>query len=459
MKNNKTAKKLNKYNTLICFVLLLSVFLSGCTGLASESKESGIFFKKEKSEYKLNTNNDGQITDISLISAVIDVINNNASIQEVYYAIPEKHKEDLTLNDFSLFIKALTYPDSNTIREFKRVPSTSKRELIVAITTDISKLALVAEHSEFYELIYNDNSEEEIKISTIIGIQHDTSGNPYLSAEWIRNINKIYEFSNLYFNAIEDRDKDMLSWLLMQSYPQPLDDDVIEIEKNKASLLINYYRFNVKTESNYGTPTLLLPNTIQFSQELEGFKDNNNNFRTCSFKQINNLISVSDPYPEKIKSHHLNVFYDELFLLTWSSNGIRQNYSSFNFNTIMGEPNIRKLNMPDPLDQDDEFWRISYDEISFVIRGQGDNIEKSWSGIIERLEIDENSQNISLGDVKGKPDSLYYNMPLSYFYRQYPFSPEADFIIAGNEQDNNIELIVQIDNEKVNRLILLAVYD
>lgn len=455
----KLINRIKKTNLLLSMILVLSLFLSGCLGAASNKIKSDFSLKKEKTDYKLQLNNGGEITDISLISAFIDVINKNATAQEVYFAIPEKIKEDLTLNEFSLYIKALTFPQSKEISEFKRVSNEKKKEFIVALTTDVSKLALAAENSEFYQLIYTSESLDQNNISSIIGIQHLIDGQAYLSADWIRNVNKIYEFSRLYFNAIEDRDEEMLSWLLVQGYLPPIEDAIVEIENHKASLLIDYYRYNVVTESDKNIPTLLLPNTIQYMQELEEVDENQNKFRTCSFNQINNRITVFDPYPERIKNYHLNVFYEDMFLLTWSSNGIRQNYSSLIFNTILGEPNIRRINMSDPVEEEEaEFWRIVYDEISFIIKGEGNNTSKTWSGVIERLEIDENSTNISLGDIKGAPDSMYYNMPLSDFYRQYPFSPEVDYTIAGNEQDQNIALIVQVDHEKVNRLILVAVY-
>lgn len=75
------------------------------------------------------------------------------------------------------------------------------------------------------------------------------------------------------------------------------------------------------------------------------------------------------------------------------------------------------------------------------------------------MELNEKSDKFSLGSAKGETDSLYYNMDLNDFYMNYPFSPESNFIIPGNQQGTKMELIVQAEDSKILRIIIRAVYD
>ncbi|NLM19133.1 MAG: hypothetical protein GX217_03810 [Clostridiaceae bacterium] len=467
-KSGRNKRNILRVSAIFSSVLILLSILSGCLSLGSNSvRTNNRTENKVKLPYKINTNADGEITDISLLSAMIDSINNSASVQEVYTAIPESSKIDLSLNDFSLYIEAMSHPEKKEIIEFRRVPDELKRQITISISTTLSGLALEAESTEYYELIFfkddqevNDKIDQETEVvSTIIGIQHDAEGKPYLSANWIKEINQIYEFSRFYFKALNDRDKDMLAWLLLQAYPEQVEDEISEIENNKAQLLINYYRLSIETEPLNSVVYLLMPNSIEYHQELTTITKNQNNIRTCTFKQTNNLISVSDPYPDKIKNQHLNLYYEDDFLLSWSSNGVREMYYSDKLNTLLGEPKIEKIEMEDPLQTGAVFWQVQYDQLTLIIKGFGDLESNTWSGIVEQLELNEKSDKLSLGSAKGETDSLYYNMDLNNFYKNYPFSPESNFIIPGNQQGTKMEMIVQAENSKITRIIIRAVYD
>ncbi|NLJ70644.1 MAG: hypothetical protein GX328_04185 [Clostridiaceae bacterium] len=473
MKLRATKKQNNRQSILrisaiFCSLLILLPMLTGCLSLGSNSiRKNNTTKTKAKLPYKINTEANGEITDISLLSAMIDSINNLATVQEVFTAIPEPNKRDLSLNDFSQYIEAMSHPEKKEIIEFRCVPTDLKRQITVGISTTMSSLALEAESTEYYELIFskgdqevNAETDQEAEIvSTIIGIQHDEEGKPYLSADWIEEVNQIYEFSRFYFKALNDRDKDMLAWLLMQAYPEQVEDIISEIVNNKAQLLIDYYRLNIETEPLNSVAKLLMPNSIEYLQELTTSTNNQKSFRICTFKQNKNLISVSEPYPDKIKNQHLNLYYEDSFLLSWSSNGVREIYFSDRFNTILGEPKIEKLAMDDPIQSGAVFWQIQYGQLNLIIKGFADPENKTWSGIIEQFELNEKSDKLSLGSTKGAADSLYYNMNLNDFCMNYPFSPESNFVIQGNQQGTKMELIVQAENSKITRIIIRAVYD
>lgn len=464
-KNGQTERIILRISAVFCGLLIMLSMLSGCLSLNLNSNNRTE--NKAKLPYKINTNADGEITDISLLSAMIDSINHIVSVPEVYAAIPEVSKTDLSLNDFSLYIEAMSHPEKKEIIEYRRVPDDLKRQITVGISTTLSGLALEAESTEYYELIFSkgdqavsgETDQAEKTVSTIIGIQHDAEGRPYLSAHWIEEVNQIYEFSRFYFRALSDRDKEMLAWLLLQAYPEQVEDKISQIENNKAQLLIDYYRLSIETEPLNSVVHLLMPNSIEYRQELTTITDDQKNIRTCTFKQNNNLISVSDPYPEKIKNQHLNLYYEDDFLLSWSSNGVRELYYSDKFNSLLGEPKIERIEMEDPLQTGAVFWQIQYDQLTLIIKGLGDPKSNVWSGIVEQLELNEKSDKLSLGSAKGKTDSLYYGMDLNDFCMNYPFSPESNFVISGNQQGTKMELIVQTENSKIVRIIIRAVYD
>lgn len=453
-----------KLTSVLLMCLLVASLLVGCFPAGQGQSNLGSLFKAKESNYLIKTDEKGKITDISLVSAIVDVINAKATAEEVYAAIPDKIKGTLSLHDFSLYTSGLSYSDQYQVSAFRRVKSSKKKEYTLAITTDMSSMALEASQTEFYELIYSQNkaksSNRDQVYQAVIGIQHDEEGNSYLSSNWIAAINKIYEFSRLYFNALKDRDQGMLSWLLCQDQPEKISAQDKLIEDNKAGLLIDYYRLQVKTEPDDSIPVTFLPNNITYLQEVESTTGTEGYFRKCNFFQRRNLISVSDPYPEKIKNQHLNVYYKGEYLFSWSSNGIRQTYNNFNLSQILtDEPTIIKINILDPLGKGDSFWRIIYPELSFIIRGEASNENKTWSGIIERIDMNERSQAVSLGNARGEDKSIYCGMNLADFYRQYPFSPEADYVIRGDDQGQKMELVVEVGQDKVRSLILQAIYD
>ncbi len=444
---------------VISLSILLCLLMSSCSNFGISMNNHKSIFQHEESEYVLKKDQNNKITDISLILAFLDVANQNATIEEVCSAIPQSIKEDISLHDFTIFANSLYAPQNYHLTKFNRVSGKLKSALVLEIVKDQPNLLTLAENSEYYELYYENNENPQESFSRTLAIQHDAEGNAYLSGEWMRLLNKILEFSKLYFEALDNHDQEMLSWLLAQGDGEEADDKIRSIEANKATLLIDYYRLEVKTDPLASIPLALLPNKIVYLQELENSEDLSYSQRNCTFRQNNQNISVTDPYPQKLKKQHLNIYYKDNFLLSWSSNGIRQIYYGKVLNSILGEPLIIKSNLQDPLSEGSDFYRITYPEVSFLIKGEGNNLTKNWQGRIERIEINENSKNISLGNSLASENSIYYNMPVLDFYKQYPFSPEADFIIQGNDQDEKMEMIVQVDSQNVKNIILRAVYD
>ncbi len=437
----------------ICFLLLFCIV--GCSDAASSEQQLlPRPFSEKKSSYAFHYDNDKEATDISILSAFVDVINKNATVEEVYSALPADMIGDLSLHDFTVYLETIN--NSNLrVSEFRRLNNARKKEYSVEMTTDIPSLALEAESSEYYQLQFVDD-ENQPSHTAIIAIQHAANGRPYLSNDWIQRSNEISQFSKLYFDAIEQRDAEMLSWLLAQGSKKTIEENISSVEQNKADLLMQYYRVQIKTEPTQSIPNVILPNKISFMQELDSVEETNN-YRTCTFRLKNKQISVSDPYPQQIKDQHMNIYYQDSLLFSWASNGIRQTFHSFMFDPILGSGRVSETSLQDKNDKNAKFWRITYPQISFVIRGEGDVTTKTWSGIIDRLEITSNSKDIALGRPVGTENAIYFGMDLNAFYRQYPFSPEADYIINGDLQGEKAELIVQVDNTVVKNLILKVV--
>lgn len=442
----------NRIVTVISICLILLLCIVGCSETASTNQQSLLRpFSEKKSSYAFKYDNDKDVTDISILSAFVDVINKNATVEEVYSAFPTDMIENLSLHDFTVYLETIN--NSNLrVSEFHRLNNERKKEYSVEVTTDIPSLALEAESSEYYQLQFIDDNNQPSH-TAIIAIQHAANGSPYLSNDWIQRTNEISQFSKLYFDAIEQRDAEMLSWLLAQGSTNTIEEKISSIEQNKADLLMQYYRVQIKTEPTQSIPNVILPNKISYQQELDTVEETNN-YRTCTFRLKNKQISVSDPYPQQIKNQHMNIYYKDSLLFSWASNGIRQTFHSFMFDPILGAGRVSETSLQDENDKNAKFWRITYPQISFVIRGEGDVIKKTWSGIIDRLEITSNSKDIALGGPKGTEDSIYFGMDLNAFYRQYPFSPEADYVINGDLQGERAELTVQVDNTIVKNLIL-----
>ena len=153
---NKPSRRILKL-----FVLLLSVVLiiCGCfdPNIDGLSNSSQITRTEQKQQYTLPTSNGGMITDVTLISAFIDIINNNVNTVDVYRAIPEKHRENVSLHDFTVYLSMMSSNLSYQVTEFARINDTKRDEYSNSITTDLPSLAVLAKETEFYQLTYGSN--------------------------------------------------------------------------------------------------------------------------------------------------------------------------------------------------------------------------------------------------------------------------------------------------------------
>ena len=136
---------------MIILVLFFCLMIVGCSSLESRQQNiSDSVFLSDEPSYYLTLNEKDELTDISLITAIVDVINKNANMVDVYKAIPEKYKTNLSLYDFTVYLSILENEKGYRVSEFYRLNDEKKAELNSNLTTDMPSLALLTQKTEYY---------------------------------------------------------------------------------------------------------------------------------------------------------------------------------------------------------------------------------------------------------------------------------------------------------------------
>mgnify|MGYP007014376998 CR=1 FL=1 len=441
-----THRHLPAKRILLVIASLCMVFaLTAC----SFQNVRGIFTKdgaEPVEKYTLNLDGDGKITDLTLVHAITAGINGKYNLEAIYDAIPSRLRQDLTRAEFKKYIEALK-DNHPKIEYYSHVEPAEAARLVEQTTATLPELTGLAEGSEYYRL-GTQKATSESREGQIVAIQHTDDGEAYLSAKWIRHIIDLYDFTQLYFSALDNKDKASLSWLLMLGEPEANREGLEELENIRASRLMQFYRDIISTPPLMSRCTVLVPGHAEFSQALYVAPSNPEGRRSCYFKQYADRIEVEDPIKEEMYLRHTYVYKDDGIVLDWLREGIRTPSNNGRFEDTLGR--IRGMTA-EHTEYGATLWQVRYPDISLWISGEGRLSDRYWRGYIEQIELNGSKRGYSLGK------ELYVGMPVYELYMAYPFIRESGFVITGTFDGIKIEMTVEIQNNIVQRIIMKRV--
>ncbi len=490
---------------VLFFVVSLVLSLAGCSNVNNVSQNFDTLIGKEE-KYRLDTNKHGDITDTTLVEAVVVAINDTSEVERIYNSLPKHIVGDLTKNEFAQYISALTGDRTLKIKRFYRENTEEAKKVSQKLLTIKPEFAEKMKRTQFYRLEIDSNANTEN--NPLLAIQHDENDKPLLDVKWIREIIAIYRYAKLYFHAVSNKDRDSISYLLLQSENTESREKLKEIAEQKASSLLDYYQNSVRTAPEDSKLTLLLPGIAEFKQELYTSEGNNLNYRTCQFQLQQGRYVIKDSVADELASRHITVYLADRVFLFGDPADMYKPYSGNYFLDELGEPiGVEKLTegataetikattaptvkptvapVEDKTKQGavetipkatvkeetfteigerllndlynqrdgDSLWRIKYPGIELTIRGNAEPKSYAWAGYITQVDLLPDAENnvFSLGQ------ELKIGTTVPELYQVYPFIREASYELETTYAGIKWKLNVQVARDQITKLSLRQV--
>jgi hypothetical protein len=401
----------------------------------------------------------------SLVRELVTCLSDTSKIESVYNSIPSKQLDGISVALFGEYITALTHfqNQQGVIKTFRIVSDQDKKILLDQIAQNSHKYEDIIGASIPVELTYV--SELTSVQPVYIYIQADSNGTPYLSQTWVQACMDIYDFSALYFQALEEQNEEAVASMINRSQVplnEAFSDAVIQF---KAKELGKFYHVNVKSafadyqilsfdvsQMTYLQPEVL--NEITLSSQAKVVR-----FVRDSLNNITIKDSVSDPLSSK-----------DFYLYYQGAKDIRigDRADSKQFQGLFGDPIIMLTGelitlaadpavsgspvngtgpvTPTPAEGPEQVRNIvlSYSSASITIRGNVYD-DGSWDGQIIRIRLRADNQDFYLGE------NIHAGMTRNDLLMVYPFADQTDYLISTTVDDQKYEMSFEfsVDNPSI----------
>lgn len=485
---------MRKIAYLMVLLILATPLLSACQ--ASDNPAALVReLTTVQGDYQLSTDSRGRLNDYSYVQAIAEAINDGRLLTDIYKSLRRAGMRDLSEADFAVYVKALQPAETAEIQHFGRVSAEDEAkyaEQVAAYVPDLRELAL---HSHYYSLAFkvpNRSSSETV----ILAIQ-EKDGRAYLDSSWIRHSTRIFDFSGLYFQAIDQRDKAALAWLLSRSEDKFSPTDKGRLAMKKAERLLRFYADNRISAKRNSLQTLLLPGMVEFSQQYN-LGDYNTKTRFVRFFDQGGKIRVREDLKERLTESEaqIQIYGEPLFkskLSSWQplvtlgsfnellgpiqsvedlpserepgvngNNGGNGNNGN-NGNTgdsskaTDGNADTGKANGQGGQNGDsgksskandaNRRYRIRFYGCEMILKGTVNKDHTNFHGAIEQMRF--TSRIFSFGS------QLRVGMPVIDFYLKFPFAAESGYQIDGKIAGVESRLTIQSMDERVQTMIWL----
>lgn len=430
-------KWFNRMMPLLMAALL--IFLTACNG---QRYSDGSWFRvPHERPHVVKPETPGRMTAQELIQTLILAVNDQTAIGSAHESIPARQREGVTLSAFTKYVNLIRRAILEPVTSFSVVNEETVKSLVEQTSNASEAIASLATASQFYHLTYLDETRREA--SFITALQLDPEGVPYLSGEWMSTTLRLYDFVELYFSAIATGDVLALKALLQQGEvtSPTVTMDLALAEKSQAT--IDFYARRVITAAGDYNLISLVPGFASVehyaSTSLGSARREN---RVVTFSDINGHIHISDRVPSELKSKDLDVYLEDELLFRLGDEDKQADSETLEAKLGMAlqhnSQNCRQMN-------GQANFNFRYRGITLSGQGSCDQHE-SWQGIIYGAGLFYSDFALGSG--------LKVGMPVSELYVRYPFARESNYLIAGQIDDKNVSLAVQIEQGYITKLTL-----
>ncbi|MDO5737848.1 MAG: hypothetical protein Q4P65_01175 [Eubacteriales bacterium] len=425
MQGIKSRYLLQKMLAVLCLLCLL--FTSTACSLRAAREDS----------YPVGLE-DGKLTALSLVQAIVSAINGDSQAKSVYLALSNRHVKNLSVDEFNEYIRAFRLIEDAKVISVSRLAVAAEEELRDSLEHRLPLLTEAIEETIFYELYFN--LSELNNVNFTLGIQLDESGEPYLDGDWVRSILRVSDYAQLYFEAIDKGDKDDLAWLLSTSTSPALGDRAEEFSREKAKLILRFYRNNVTTEAVKSKLLSILPGKLTFGQNYR-INQYTTAERELEIREEYGNIVVREAIREELRPVDRILYVQGERVFTGDQSGKFRLISSENISAKLG--GVKRIYRNDP-DNSTQFI-VEYVGIALKVDGEFDYKKRYWKGEVQEIIID--SPRFSFGP------QLRVGMPAGEFFLRYPFAGETDYTMEAPYMRGKVNLTVQFSSGEIDKLI------
>ncbi len=383
------------------------------------------------------TESDKYLSSTALVQQLALAIGGNLDIQAAYQAIPEHQREAVTADQFQRYVlllrKGVTGRIVSLVAMNDNQIETARQQIVDRLP---GQQELAARTIGFWL---------NIRDSGIIGdrielyCQVDDEGIAYLDGNWISQILQLADFTNLYFDAIDQQDVDSLDELLRHSIP----DDAAR--KAIASRLVWFYRNQVETETEEFRLQSIRIDGLSFTEKLlAGIGSSSSLSRTIEIiPQSDGTFLVNDLLPSELSLPDSDVVLEDATILRVggdTSSALVTLYS-VPFEVFTGKPALHDDSNCKLLESGKSLIHLSYEGLELIVEGDCYNNHSRWRGRVLSAEL--TSDKYSLGS------GLKVGLPASALYAQYPFISVGDKAAIGQMESGEVALTAVVENDTV----------
>ena len=420
----RTLCSFRRYWILMISVLVcVSLFASSC-GLHFSSGETAV--KIEVSEDTLDIH--------SLVQLIITGISDPDKIDAVYGQIPESQMNNIPLATFREYIAVLArmFPSDLSELTFRVLDDTSRNSILTSLAVgNVAESDLISVTVPVEVYLTEDYSSET---PLYLYLQEDANKTPYLSSIWVSECLSLYNYSILYFYALEGQNYDAIASMIKQSQSDEselLSDQVYEY---KAKQLSKFYKIQVKSQyDEYKIDSLDVGQITYIQPEVLDSALSNYSERTVIFaRDTDDQIQINDSVSVSLSANEFTLYKGDEKMIR-----VGDRADSNQFTTLFGDPILFMLPESD-LDTEEVYGCegdiiITYSQFSVTINGTQYS-DGSWDGEITRIRLFSENKEYSFGR------TINTSMSRDDLLMLYPFADLDNYVVSAIFDDQRYNM-------------------
>ncbi len=369
-----------------------------------------------------------------LAEELANAIRDAKDIATVYAAIPAGQRTGLSLDQFQQYIKLLRRGMPGNILSFSPLSATDVADTRKKILERLPGETQADELLGFW-IHYLEAGRTEGQFAIYI---HQHEGLAYLSADWIKRILNLADFSTLYFDAIDKGDTEALAALLQTgTWPK-------SVRLAKARQIIEYYQHNVSTGSDEYQITHIRIDSLAFEEYgITNPDQSKSASRTIELLAMpGGRFGISDSIPAILQADDIRIRFNGQNLLDFiqADTGQPPIVRSANIENLLGPPLLHDDTNCQETTAGTRRLTLAYQNLNLNVLGTCSK-HQYWTGQITRLNWENPACSLTSGISPGL--SIYALLEL------YPSADANNYEIVGYYAKGTVHLKMTIQNDRI----------
>lgn len=408
---------------MISILLIVSLFTGSC----------GLHFTSDETAVKIKVSED--TLDIhSLVQLMITGISDPDKIDAVYGQIPESQRNNISLATFREYINVLArmFPDDLSELTFRVLDGDNLSDELSALAAGNAAEADLISVTVPVEIYLTNDYDSETPL--YLYLQEDVNMTPYLSSLWVSECLSLYNYSSLYFYALEGQNYDAVASMIKESQSDESELFSDQVYEYKAKQLSKFYKIQVKSQYvDYTVESLDVGQITYIQPEVLDSALSNYSERTVVFsRDTDNQIQTNDSVSLSLSTNEFTLYKGDEKMIR-----VGDRADSNQFTTLFGDPIL--FMVPNNMDEDLEIYGqdgnliITYAQFSVTISGTLYS-DGSWDGEITRIRLFSSNKEYSFGG------TINTSMSRDDLLMLYPFADIDNYIVSAVFDDQSYDM-------------------